>query len=159
MLWALSATAVGIGEPAPAFNLPAVQHTSTALADFSGKVVLVNFWASWCGPCREEIPELMKIRAALAGQGFEVIGINVDKDRAQANEFMQRFAIDFPVVFDAEQKTINNYKAKSMPTSYLIDRDGTIHKIFHGYTAQKRASMEATITELVRSTPVMQTGR
>lgn len=153
VLWSLGVSAVGVGEPAPEFLL-AEQHPSGALADLSGKVVLINFWASWCGPCREEMPELKKMRSALAGQGFEVVGINIDKERSNAVAFMRRHAIDFPVLFDSKQEVIARYEAKAMPTSYLIDRDGTIRKIFHGYSAQKRAGMESAISELVRGAPV-----
>ena len=92
------------------------------------------------------------MRTALGDQGFEVVGINIDTERAKATEFMQRLAIDFPVIFDVKQEVINNYKAKSMPTSFLIDRDGTVRNIFYGYTAKKRAGMELAISELVRST-------
>lgn len=159
MLCALNASAVDVGEPAPAFQLPAANSPSTALADFTGKVVLVNFWATWCGPCREEIPALMKMRAELGNQGFEVIGINIDKEREKAAQFAQRLAIDYPVVFDERQDVINQYKVKSMPTSYLVDRDGTVRQVFYGYTAKKRAGMETAITNLVRRTPVAQAQR
>jgi peroxiredoxin len=152
-LWSAGVSAVGVGEPAPAFQLPSEQRP-TSLADFSGKVVLVNFWASWCPPCRVEMPELKKMRAALVDRGFEVVGVNIDKERANALDFMRRNAIDFPVVFDARQEVIARYQAKAMPISYLLDRDGTIRKIFYGYSAEKRAGMESAISELVRSSPI-----
>lgn len=154
VVWSFGVSAVGVGEPAPEFQLASEQHPSAALADFSGKVVLVNFWASWCGPCREEMPELKKMRSALADLGFEVVGINIDKERSNAVAFMQRYAINFPVLFDPKQEIIARYEAKAMPISYLIDRDGTIRRIFYGYSEQKRAGMVGAISELVRGTPV-----
>lgn len=136
-----------IGDAAPGFSLPAPQEGKVSLEEFKGKVVLINFWASWCTPCQEELPELQKIYQKYQERGFEVIGINIDKKQVNAEKLIQRFNLTFPVGLDPESSTIREYKGRSMPMSYLIDRQGAIRELFFGFNRKKLAGMEKSIVE------------
>lgn len=141
-----------IGDPAPNFSLPALSGQATSLDEFKGKVVLLNFWASWCTPCQEELPELQKIYQKYRERGFEVLGVNIDKKQANAEKFVQRLGLSFPVVLDPESATIRAYRGRSMPISYLVDRQGTIRRLFFGFNRNKLPDMEAGIVEALDGT-------
>lgn len=136
------------------FQLPSQDVDAMTLEQFRGQVVLVNFWASWCAPCREEMPELQKMQNAYGGDGFQVVGINIDKERENALDFIRDHRIDFTVLFDPEHQVIARFDAKAMPCSYLLDRAGVIRRVFRGYSAAKRDAIENAIAELVRAPAV-----
>ena len=146
------AMAVSVGDALPELQATASQDVAVSQDTLRGKVVLVNFWASWCPPCRDELPELQKMHTAYQEQGFEVVGINIDTQRDNATEFIKRYNVTFPVLFDPQQSVIRQFGAKAMPTSYLVNRDGVIQQVFHGYSAQKRTRIEQAITALLATT-------
>jgi len=154
LLCFLSSTAwpATVGDAAPNFFLPAPQGEKVSLEEFKGKVVLINFWASWCAPCQEELPELQKIYQKYQDRGFEVIGINIDKKQANAERLIQRFDLTFPIALDPDSSTIREYKGRSMPMSYLIDRQGVIRELFFGFNRKKLSGMETSIVEALDGT-------
>lgn len=138
-----------IGDAAPGFSLPAPQEGKVSLEEFKGKVVLINFWASWCVPCQEELPELQRLYQKYQERGFEVIGINIDKKQVNAEKFIGRFNLTFPVALDPASSTIREYKGRSMPMSYLIDRQGVVRQLFFGFNRKKLPVMETAIVEVL----------
>jgi peroxiredoxin len=129
---------------APAFVLPARQGM-VALDSLRGKVVLVDFWASWCEPCRHSFPWMDSLRSRLAPRGFEVVAIDLDKDRFPADEFLERHPVGFPVVFDPEARTAVAYHVTAMPSSYVIGPDGEILTVHTGFDRRHAPELESVI--------------
>lgn len=144
-----TAHAGGIGKQAPDFSLPTLSGGEAAMGAYRGKVILLNFWASWCAPCKEELPELERIYQGFQERGFEVLGINIDKRRKNASKIASRFGLSFPVLLDPAAKIIEEYPGRAMPVSYLIDTKGVIREIFFGFNKKKLPQMETSIRELL----------
>ena len=132
-----------------------ISSTLTMAADnlnldaYKGKVVYVDFWASWCGPCRESFPWMKKIQQQYGKDGLVVIAVNVDQEKKLADDFLNEFKPDFKVLFDKEGKLADDFKVSSMPSSYVIDRQGKPrfkHKGFHG---KKQAQYESELLGLL----------
>jgi thiol-disulfide isomerase/thioredoxin len=112
---------------APSFSLPAlVGGGPVALDDYKGQVVYLGFWASWCIPCRQEMPYLAQLRDRHEGEGFEVLAINVDEDPALAQAFVEKYGMDFPVLRDTDRSVSRLYRVPGYPTHYIVDRRGRI---------------------------------
>lgn len=109
--------------PAPEFRLRSFAGPPIALSDFRGKTVVLNFWASWCGPCREEMPILERAWRELRGKNVVVLGINVADDYDDAAAFLKGLNITYPNVFDPEQTRLGDYKVNGLPTTFFIDRE------------------------------------
>lgn len=148
---ALAARAEGVkpGQPAPMVRLPKADGTVVSLADNKGKVVLVDFWASWCGPCKASFPALDALYQELHDRGFEVIAINVDERREDANAFLSDRPHAMAVVFDPEGTAPAAYGVGAMPTSFLIGRDGRVRFVHIGYTAKTIDLYRREIEELL----------
>ncbi|HXF83681.1 MAG TPA: TlpA disulfide reductase family protein [bacterium] len=114
------------GPPAPDFRLRAFDGRSIGLSDFAGRVVVLNFWASWCTPCKEEMPTLERVWREFRGRGVVVLGVNVLDDRRQAEAFLQAFGITYPNVFDPGQERMLAYRVTGLPTTVFIDRQRRI---------------------------------
>jgi peroxiredoxin len=114
------------GQPAPAFELPLVDGGAVSLASLRGRIVLLNFWATWCKPCEDEMPAMQRLHGALAGPDFELIAISVDASRDDVAKFRDRLGLTFPIARDPDKKVSDAYQSYRFPESYLIDRDGTI---------------------------------
>ena len=115
------------GHPAPAFSLPVLGGGgSLSLGSLRGKVVLVNFWATWCKPCEDEMPAMERLYQALRSQGFELIAVSVDDDRREVEEFTAEMGLSFPVLLDPEKRVSDAYQSYRFPESYLVDRDGVL---------------------------------
>jgi peroxiredoxin len=113
---------------APNFTLPLLDGSgSVSMADYRGRVVYVTFWASWCLPCRQEMPYLSQLRQRHEGEGFEVLAINVDEDVELAKAFAEEYDMFFPVLRDKDRTVSSKYKVPGFPTHFLVDRDGSIH--------------------------------
>ena len=124
--------APAIGHPAPAFTLPMLTGEELALADLRGQPVVLNFWASWCGPCRAEMPELQRLHERLGEAGVAVLGVNQGERPETAAAFMQALALDFPVALDQRTGVSQQYLVNSLPTTFFIDRNGVIRNTFIG---------------------------
>jgi peroxiredoxin len=127
------AWAVGLDQAAPDFTLRSLSGENLRLQEYRGKVVLINFWASWCGPCRQEMPILDRIHKRYEPAGFTVLGVNVEGELDKARKIADRLDVSFPLLFDAGQQVSEDYALKSMPYTVLVDRDGQIRFIHHGY--------------------------
>ena len=115
---------------APAFVVETLEGRDTTLADFSGKVVLVDFWATWCKPCLKAMPRLQKLYTALAAEGFEVLGVSIDEDEDRVKKIkrmVDKLDISYPVSLDAKQTPAwHQFKVKAIPAMYLLDRESQI---------------------------------
>jgi thiol-disulfide isomerase/thioredoxin len=112
-----------------------------------GKTVYLDFWASWCGPCRKSLPILNEIRSQYSSQGFEVIAVNIDEKLADALRFLDKYPVDYPIFLDPKGKLPKAYKVPGMPTAYLIDEKGTIIYKHVGFKTKDRKKIEKLISE------------
>jgi peroxiredoxin len=119
--------------PAPDFTLRQLDGPNLRLGEQRGRVVMVNFWATWCGPCRIELPHLDKLHAKYRSSGFMLLGVNIDDDPNAAKALASKMGLKFPVLFDSEKKVVAAYDLNAMPASVLIDRDGKVRHLHRGY--------------------------
>ncbi len=152
------AAGVGAGQIAPAVDLPLVggatdQAANMSLAQLRGNVVYLDFWASWCGPCRLSFPQLDQLHRDFSAQGFVVLAVNVDEFEADALAFLQEIPVSYPVVRDAEASTPRAYGILGMPTGYLIDRQGVIRLVHQGFRKHDGEKLRAQIIELLAEDP------
>jgi thiol-disulfide isomerase/thioredoxin len=143
------AYATEAGEPAPAFTLPTAQGESVALERMRGKVVYVDFWASWCGPCRRSFPWMNEMQQKFGSHGLVVVGVNVDKKRSDAEKFLAQIPATFTVVYDEVGTTPSAYGVKGMPSSYLVDARGNVAFVERGFTDESRSNLEQRIVTLL----------
>ena len=122
------------GFAAPDFNLSTPQGETIYLSDLRGQPVLVNIWASWCGPCRAEMPAMQRVYDRYKDQGFVVLAVNAtNQDNLQAAlDFSQQLGLTFPILLDAEGKVSQAYQMRALPSSYFIDRQGIIQEVVIG---------------------------
>lgn len=135
---------------APDFALRTLAGPNLRLQEQRGKVVMINFWATWCGPCRQEMPHLSRLYDKYRAAGFVLLGVNVDDDSKRAGEMAQRLALPFPVLFDTEKAVSRLYDLGTMPSSVLIDRDGRVRYVHAGYQAGFEDLYEKQIRELLK---------
>jgi len=134
---------------APAIKLPSL-HGEFELAQLKGKVVYLDFWASWCIPCRKSFPWMNEMSAKYKAQGLEVVAINLDKERKLADEFLQKVPAHFTIAFDSTGDSAKDYKLRGMPSSYLIGRDGKLYASHIGFRDKDKPKMEQAIQQLLK---------
>jgi peroxiredoxin len=117
---------VRAGQPAPGFDLPRLEGGNVSLAALRGRVVLVNFWATWCAPCESEMPAMQRLYEAVGGPDFELVAVSVDASREDVLKFRDRLKLGFPIALDPSKHVAESYQTFRYPESYLIDRDGRI---------------------------------
>ncbi len=144
-----SAWAVDAGQAAPALSLPTAMGEAVALDKLRGKVVYVDFWASWCGPCRRSFPFMNEMLSKYGARGFTVLGVNVDKKRADAERFLAQVPATFTIVFDETGATPSAWAVKGMPSSYLVDGTGKVVFVERGFTDEQKVQLEQRIASLV----------
>ena len=127
------AGAAAVGTAAPDFTLKALEGPNMRLQEQRGKVVLVNFWATWCGPCRKEMPHLNRIAEKYRASGLVLLGVNVDDDARNAAETAAKLGVKFPVLLDTDKKVSRLYDLNSMPSTLVIDRNGRVRFLHRGY--------------------------
>lgn len=137
--------------PAPALSLPNLDGKQESLEDYRGQVVLVNNWATWCPPCKAEMPTLQAYHEAHAAEGFSVIGIEAGSDAAEVREFAATFGLTFPVWVDVKTTALAAFRNAALPNSYVIDRAGTVRLAWVGEIS--RAALEEHVTPLIEAEP------
>jgi len=142
-------TAVAAVKQAPPLELPAIDG-NVNLAQLEGKVVYLDFWASWCDPCRESFPWMAEMKEKYGTQGMEVVAVNLDKERALADTFLKTMQVNFVVAFDASGESAEKYGLRGMPGSYLIGRDGNIQASHLGFNDKDKVKLEAAIKVLLQ---------
>ena len=149
----LAALACMAATPLPALWSPPAAADPLDLARHRGRVVIVDFWASWCKPCRQSIPWLNAMRERYGAQGLTLIGVNVDAERRDAERFLNAVPIAFDVVFDPDGDLATQFKVKGMPSSYVFDRNGKLVDTYIGFREAARAEHEAALEKLLNSQP------
>jgi thiol-disulfide isomerase/thioredoxin len=144
---ALAGTASG---PAPAFTLAARGGQDVSLAQYKGQVVMINFWASWCGPCRQEMPLLESIYKKYNKMGFTLLGVNVEPDSQAANEWLKATPVSFPILYDKDSKVSKLYDVAGMPCTVIIDRGGKLRVLHRGYKPGDENEYLDSIRSLIR---------
>jgi peroxiredoxin len=150
VLFAGQALAVGLQEEAPDFTLKSLDGGNLRLEEYRGQVVLINFWASWCGPCRQEMPLLDRLHHRYEDTGFAVLGINVEGDSDSAQEIVDKTKVTFPILIDDGQKVSELYSLEAMPSTVVVDRDGVIRYIHLGYKPGDEAKYVEVVKALIR---------
>jgi len=144
------ASGVVVGHAAPAVRLPELSGAGeVSLESLRGKVVYLDFWASWCGPCRVSFPLLEQLREELGPDGFEVLAINVDEVESDARRFLSEVPVSYPVVRDADGITPQTFGILGMPTGYLIDRQGIVREVHQGFRKSDGAKLRTAVVELL----------
>ena len=137
LITAFAATALASsdleGKAAPDFALKSSTGENLRLSEFRGDVVMINFWATWCGPCRQEMPLLDELYARYERVGFNLLGVNIDDDSRRAMQMIEELGVDFPVLFDARKEVSKLYEVDAMPVTVLVDREGKVRHVHHGY--------------------------
>lgn len=138
------------GGATPPLALEDLQGGRHDLADYKGKVVLVNFWATWCEPCREEMPSMERLKSALAGKPFEVLGVNYAEPLSRIEKFAAAVPLAFPLLRDRDGAVAKAWRAKILPASFLVGRDGRIRYFVYGELDWSSEAVRAKVGELLR---------
>jgi peroxiredoxin len=150
MLIAMQANAISESAPAPDFTLKSNSGKNIKLSELRGQVVMINFWASWCGPCRQEMPILNQLYKRYEPMGFTLLGVNVEEDSAAANKVLREIPVDFPVLYDNKNQVSETYQVRAMPSTILIDRDGKVRYLHKGYKPGYEEDYQKQVRELIR---------
>jgi peroxiredoxin len=150
VLLMVSLTAVAAPEAAPDFTLKSATGANLKLSEFRGEVVLLNFWASWCGPCRQEMPLLSELHEQYRDLGFTVLGVNVEEDTRKARKLLEDAPVSFPVLFDSESVVSRDYDVVAMPSTILVDRSGRLRYLHKGYKPGLEAVYQQQVRDLLR---------
>ncbi len=143
-------TSISFAAPAANFSLTDTNGSKVNLSDYKGQVVYLDFWASWCGPCKQSFPAMNDWQKKYSAQGLKIIAVNVDENKADATNFLKGTPAQFTIVFDAAQQVVKQYNVKSMPSSFLIDKQGNIIEIHQGFKPEETAELEAKIQKALK---------
>jgi peroxiredoxin len=146
----VAVSAVAPLSAAPDFTLRTLSGPNTRLQEQRGRVVMINFWATWCGPCRQEMPHLNRLYDKYRSAGFVLLGVNVDDDVRNAADVALKLGIKFPVLLDTDKAVSHLYDLSTMPSTVLIDRDGRVRYIHKGYLAGVEDVYDKQIRELLK---------
>jgi peroxiredoxin len=150
MLASMEVHAVAVSDSAPDFTLKSLEGSNLRLEEYRGQVVLLNFWASWCGPCRQEMPLLDRLHHRYEDTGFAVLGVNVEGETAPAQDIVDKTSVTFPILIDDGQKVSQMYNLQAMPSTVVIDRDGVVRYIHLGYKPGDETKYVEVVKELIR---------
>ena len=136
--------------PAPDFALKSDSGENLRLSEFRGEVVMINFWASWCGPCRQEMPLLDELYAQYQPMGFTILGVNVEEDSSKAKQMLSDAPVNFPVLFDNDSEVSKLYNVVAMPSTVLVDRNGNVRYLHQGYKPGYEEAYQQQVRALIR---------
>jgi len=139
--------------PTPELRLQDLGGREHRLADYRGKVVLVNFWATWCAPCRDEMPSIGRLRQSLEGRPFEVLAVNLGEPVSRIEKFRAQVPMDFPVLLDTDTATARAWKARFLPATYLVDAEGRVRYAHYGELDWAGPEARAKVLELLGRMP------
>ena len=142
--------AATLDKPAPDFTLKSLSGKNLKLSEHTGDVVMLNFWASWCGPCRKEMPLMNDLYNKYEKLGFVILGVNVEQELQLAKSFLSDTPVDFPILFDSSNKVSKAYDVIAMPTTVMIDRNGKVRYIHKGYKAGDEKKYKKMVKKLIR---------
>lgn len=143
-------TARAISGVAPDFSLQSRDGGTVSLSEFRGQVVMINFWATWCGPCREEMPHLEALYQRYSALGFRLLGVNVEEDSENAEAWLEEMPVSFSILFDPENRVSELYDVIAMPSTVLVDRQGNIRFSHDGYQPGYENDYQTQIRALIR---------
>ena len=149
-LMATNASALELGKPAPDFTLKSMTGLNLNLAEQRGKIIVINFWASWCGPCRKEMPVLQTFYDKYQDLGVSVWGVNVEQENQAGRDFLADLNLSFPILFDETNTISATYQVEAMPTTIIIDRDGVVRYAYKGYKPGYEKKYAKAIKKLIR---------
>ena len=143
-----------VGSPAPEYSAKSLAGDSVSLAGLRGKVVLLNVWATWCAPCREEIPALQRLHQAHAARGLEVVGVSVDApgEEESIRDFVKEFGVTYPIWYDEENTVTPTFRLIGVPSTFLIDREGKIAWKFLGPVESNDSTLARALREVLAGT-------
>ncbi len=157
LLWtglSLQALAAQPGDPAPALELPQLNgEKEIRLTDFKGKIVYVDFWASWCGPCRQSLPLYEALKKRIPADRFQILAVNLDEERKDAENFLKHHPVSYTVLFDPTGSSARDWSVLAMPSSYLVDSHGRLAYIYIGFEASHIRKIEHDINTLLEGLP------
>jgi peroxiredoxin len=139
-----------VGQPAPDFTLKNMQGQNINLTEQRGNIIVINFWASWCGPCRKEMPVLQELQDKYQDLGIQVWGINVEQENQAGRDFLANLDLSFPIFFDATNKLSATYQVDAMPTTVIVDRDGIVRYVYRGFKDGYGKKYAKAIKKLIR---------
>jgi peroxiredoxin len=137
-------------QAAPDFTLKSRSGENMKLSELRGQVVMINFWASWCGPCRQEMPLLEELYQRYQPMGFTLLGVNVEEDSAAAEKVLKEIQVSFPILYDRNNQVSESYDVSAMPSTFLVDRDGRVRHLHKGYKPGYENEYQQQIRELIR---------
>lgn len=150
LLFSANVSANTIKGEAPDFTLKSHSGENIKLSEYRGQIVLINFWASWCGPCRQEMPELEKLYKKYSKLGVTIFGVNVEENINDAKNVVTNSKLSFPVLFDTENVVSQLYNVTGMPTTIIVDRDGNMRYLHRSYKPGDENQYRTWIKQLIR---------
>ena len=137
-----------VGQPAPDFQLESLEGEFVSLSSLKGKPMLINFWATWCPPCRDEMPYMQQIYAEWSDKGAAILAINIGESSSTVSEFMNKYDLSLPVLLDTKGDVAGKYNIRAIPTTYFIDKDGIIREKTIG-SFQNKAQIEERLRKII----------
>ena len=145
-----TALAVAVGDAAPDCALsPIGESQNSDLSQYKGKVLYVDFWASWCGPCAKSFPFLNEMHNQLKDRGLQIVGVNLDENVDDAKAFLTKYPASFTVVADVSKQCAKDFDVKAMPSSYIIDRKGIVHHVHLGFRSGEAKELRVLVEKLL----------
>jgi peroxiredoxin len=141
---------VTVGKTAPDFTLKSMAGKNFNLTEQRGNIILINFWASWCGPCRKEMPVLQELQEKYQDLGVQVWGVNVEQENQAGRDFLANLDLSFSIFFDKTNKLSEIYNVEAMPTTVIVDRDGVVRYVYRGFKKGYGKKYAKAIKKLIR---------
>jgi len=146
----IGSAAADTSGPAPDFTLKSSSGENLRLSEYRGEVVMINFWASWCAPCRQEMPLLDELYSQYQPMGFTILGVNVEEDSSKAKKLLGELPVSFPILFDNKSDVSKLYNVVAMPSTVMVDRNGNVRYLHQGYKPGYEDIYQQQIRELIR---------